>query len=187
MMNLNGKGIKMKKTLTIVAFLSLVILSIAGQRSYAQNDETAVGRALDKLNTIGKDTGLGSVETKDPNVGIYYKIADVINILLGLAGIAATILIIVAGTRWIMASGNEEDIKKAKDTIKGAVIGIMIILFAFILVNFVINNLLDIVNKKTEYRCYLPGECREVTQERCDDLTGTWMTETQCINTVLAE
>tara|TARA_Y100000310_G_scaffold200037_1_gene200043 strand:+ start:638 stop:1087 length:450 start_codon:yes stop_codon:yes gene_type:complete len=107
--------------------------------------DSATGKALNKLGTIGEITGLGKLDMNDdPSISLYYKIASIVNILIGLAGIIATIFIIVAGLKWIMAGGNEEQIKSSKDTIKSSVIGIIIIFAAFVLVNFVINNLIDV-------------------------------------------
>lgn len=106
---------------------------------------TALQKAKDKLGVIGKDTGLGTIQSGD--AGLYAKIAAVINILLGFAGVIAAILIIVAGTRWIMAGGNEEEITKAKNTIKSAVMGILIVLAAYVIVNFVVSELVDVFTK----------------------------------------
>ena len=83
-------------------------------------------------------------ETNAGDIGLDDKIAMVINILLGLAGVIATIYVIVAGTQWIMAGGNEEQVTKAKDTIKSAVIGIGVVLASYIIVNFVIKELIGI-------------------------------------------
>ena len=126
------------KTITAIA-ISLFLALTAAPAANAQ----AVDSATNKLNAIGGITGLGSVDVSS-DAGLYEKIAAIINILLGFAGVIATILIIVAGTRWILSGGNEEEITKAKNIIKGAVIGILIVLGAYVVVNFVAEELIGI-------------------------------------------
>lgn len=140
------------KTIMKIKSLSIILISIvflfvfvAVPVAHSQNPKNPTDKALENFSTFGRTVGF--TVNPDPDAGIYEKIALVINILLGLAGIAATILIIVAGTRWILAGGNEEQITKSKDTIKGSVIGIIIVLSAFVIVNFLVDRLVTIFTK----------------------------------------
>lgn len=54
---------------------------------------------------------------------------------VGLAGIMAIAMIIVAGFDWVFAGGNEEKIKGAKDRISGALWGLIIVLTSYLLLN----------------------------------------------------
>ena len=143
---------KYKKTIQCLLFAiisySLILAPVQfahAQTPAAPTNPDAIGSARDKLGKIGKITGFSNTEDLSKgDLGLYDKIASIVNILIGLAGIIATIFIIVAGLKWIMAGGNEEQIKSSKDTIKSSVIGIIVILAAFVLVNFVINNLIDV-------------------------------------------
>ncbi|MBI2051087.1 MAG: hypothetical protein HYT31_04810 [Parcubacteria group bacterium] len=116
--------------------------------AHAQNTDTklasAVGDARGKLNAIGSITGLGRVDVST-DAGLYEKIAAVINILLGFAGVIATIYIIVAGIQWITASGNEEQVTEARGNIRNAVIGLVVIFLAFVITNFVTKSLIDVI------------------------------------------
>ncbi|HEX9679216.1 MAG TPA: hypothetical protein VGA08_01200, partial [Candidatus Saccharimonadales bacterium] len=71
-------------------------------------------------------------------------IAKVIRAVLGLLGVIFIALIIYAGFMWLTSAGNEDRIKKAKMIIVAAIIGVAIILFAFIITNFVFNTLLEV-------------------------------------------
>lgn len=64
-------------------------------------------------------------------------IATAIKAFLGLLAVIFIILIITAGFKWMTAQGNEEKVKEAKDTIKRAVIGIIIIMAAYAITDFV--------------------------------------------------
>lgn len=66
----------------------------------------------------------------------------IINILLGVAGLIAVVFLIVGGFRYITAGGNEETAEAAKKTITNSIIGIVIILLAFVIVRVISNALI---------------------------------------------
>jgi|GEM_PF-500715 len=72
----------------------------------------------------------GSVQT---------TIKTVVNILSAAAGIAAVIMIIVGGLRYITSAGNPDAAKGAKNTILYAVVGLIIVALAQIIVHFAIH------------------------------------------------
>ena len=66
-------------------------------------------------------------------------IGAVVNALLFLLGIAAVIVIILGGITYTVSAGNEASIKRAKDMILYAVIGLVIAFSAYAIVNWVLN------------------------------------------------
>ena len=83
----------------------------------------------------GSATGLG---TKD----IRETVASIINVALGLLGIVAVVIILAGGFTWMTASGNEENVDKAKKMIFSGIIGLAIILSAYAIAKFVISSLI---------------------------------------------
>ncbi|MBO4812766.1 hypothetical protein J5491_01305 [Candidatus Saccharibacteria bacterium] len=65
-------------------------------------------------------------------------IVNIINAVIGLLGIAAVIVIIIGGINYMTSSGETAKIEKAKKTILYAVIGLVIAVLAFAIVNFTI-------------------------------------------------
>lgn len=61
-----------------------------------------------------------------------------INSMLGLLGVVLVVLIIYAGFLWMTAGGSEEKIKKAKGILSNSIIGIVIILAAYSITEFVL-------------------------------------------------
>ena len=60
-----------------------------------------------------------------------------INIILWVVGVAAVIVIVVAGLKYVTSSGNPSAVSSAKTTILYAVIGLVIAITAYAIVNFV--------------------------------------------------
>ncbi|MFZ1360797.1 MAG: TrbC/VirB2 family protein [Candidatus Saccharimonadales bacterium] len=83
----------------------------------------------------GSSSSLCGAAAKDDAPSL---IKNVINILLYLIGIIAVIAIIIGGIRYVTSNGDSSAIKSAKDTIMYAVIGLVVAIFAFAIVNFVV-------------------------------------------------
>lgn len=74
--------------------------------------------------------------SKDEEAGGLIK--TVVNILLYVLGTIAVIMIIVGGIRYATSGGDASGIKGGKDTILYAVIGLVVAMLAWAIVNFVI-------------------------------------------------
>lgn len=105
--------------------------------------ESAATNGVDELKTnlgnFGEGTGLGTKEDTD----LKGKVANIINVILGFLGIIAVIMIIIGGYTWLMAGGNDQEVTDAKSRIKNAVIGLAIVLAAYIITNFVVRQISD--------------------------------------------
>lgn len=84
--------------------------------------------------TIAYDAA-GCGQTKDslPNL-----IKNIINAIIGVLGIVAVIVIIIGGITFMTSSGDAGKVKKAKDTILYAAIGLIVCVLSYIIVNWVI-------------------------------------------------
>lgn len=66
----------------------------------------------------------------------------VIQILLAIAGLIAVLFLIIGGLRYITAHGNEEQAEAAKKTITHAIIGVVIVILAFVIIRVIANALI---------------------------------------------
>lgn len=78
-----------------------------------------------------KSLGLGTADLKS-------TVINIINWILGLLGIIAVVMILYAGFMWMTAGGNEDKVASSKKMISAAVVGLIIILLAWAIVNFVL-------------------------------------------------
>jgi uncharacterized membrane protein YidH (DUF202 family) len=85
--------------------------------------------------TVCKSTGADPLTT---NNGIIHKATQVISVL---AGIAAVLTIVWGGIQYITSEGNPEEVSKAKKTIIYAIVGIVVIVVAQSIINFVIRRI----------------------------------------------
>ena len=66
------------------------------------------------------------------------RVQQVINVLLFIIGAVAVIMIIIGGIKYVLSNGDSSQITSAKNTIMYAVIGLIVALLAYAIVNFVV-------------------------------------------------
>ncbi|MFH0856718.1 MAG: hypothetical protein V1860_02365 [bacterium] len=134
--------IKLKKL-----FVSLLILFGFLGVLFSQTQKIVIAQEVwgegDTVKTnIEQETGLTA---KDPRL----IIANIIKIFLGFLGLLTLLIIMYAGFLWMTAGGESEKIDQAKKLLKNAVIGILIILSSYAIVNFIFSRFINNGNIKS--------------------------------------
>ena len=120
----------MKKFLSslFIVFSILTVFNLASAQILQGNALNLMEENAEKVSTIGgfaADASVGSI------------IAAVIKAVLGLLAVIFLVLMVFAGFKWMMAQGNEDQIKKSLETIKAAAIGLIIVLSAYAITYFI--------------------------------------------------
>ena len=112
-------------------------------------DVNALGIEDSIRNGVDSDSGLNKVASNvyagSTDVGLENMIIFVINAILGLLGIIFLVLTLYAGFLWMTAAGNDEQVTKAKSILTAAIIGVVIIVAAYAITNFVLEAVLQTV------------------------------------------
>ncbi len=84
----------------------------------------------------------GCDDTGDENSlsGLIKKVIDIFSIVVGAVSV---IMIIIGGFRYIISGGDSNGVSGAKNTIMYAIIGLVVVLFAQVIVRFVIGNTMN--------------------------------------------
>jgi hypothetical protein len=112
----------------LVSVLMLPCLSLA-----------SVGPA-DRLKALGNDSGY---ETASKDTDLPTIIGTVIGVFLTLLGIIFLALFVYAGFMWMIAAGGEEKVTKSKDTMRRAIIGLIIVIASYAISQYVIYSLVN--------------------------------------------
>ncbi|MFA5188447.1 MAG: Ig-like domain-containing protein [Patescibacteria group bacterium] len=88
------------------------------------------------LNTLAPYIGLTTTDVR-------VTVARIIQVALGLLGIIALVIVLYGGFMYMTSLGEADKIDKAKKILTNGVIGLIIILAAFAIASFVINNLIE--------------------------------------------
>ncbi len=106
-----------------------------GQRDVVEGMEDAGNRA--EYNTVGGPD----------NFLISEVVTIVTRAVLGLLGIVFLIMIILGGFNWMTAAGNDDKVTKAKATLFRGVIGLFIVISAYVITAFVFRALSGIIGQ----------------------------------------
>ncbi len=75
------------------------------------------------------------------NIDLNGILGTVINVIIGVVGFLAVIIMILGGINFITSQGDAAKVTKAKNTILYGVVGLIVAMLAFAIVNFVLKNL----------------------------------------------
>lgn len=127
----------------IIKRLSVSIL-LASALSLSFSAPKLFAAALDPSSTaceaIGAASGATANDCTDPaGPDVNNTLTLAINVFSLIVGVAAVIMIIVGGLKYILSMGDSNNINSAKNTILYAVIGLVVVAFAQIIVRFVLD------------------------------------------------
>jgi len=125
----------MSKLKNFLVGAALVAMPFSGALVHSAHAAVSSGDIEGNLDAVGGSSGLGQQEL-DQTLGL------LINVLLGLLGIIFLVLVIYAGFLWMTAGGDEKKVAKAKSIIITAVIGLVILLSAYAISTFVLDQLI---------------------------------------------
>jgi len=140
----------MKKVFTIIISLliafsfSFALVNAAPATPPAKDKSSSLKKSIQgNLGSFGK-TSYGVTEPTPLPV----MVANIIYAVLGLFGIILVIYMLFGGYTWMMAAGDQQKVTKAKDTIRNAIIGLIIISMAYAIATFVTSALMQSMTSK---------------------------------------
>ena len=125
----------LKHTFSLLTLLSVIVpVGLLASQAQAINPW---GDPFD--NNVGYNSfqGIG-MGNRDPRT----IAANVINILLGMLGVVAVIIILYGGFLWMTAAGNDDNVGKAKQILGAGVIGLLIVLAAYAISIYILRSFL---------------------------------------------
>lgn len=138
----------MKKIFAVTKIISAIlwgsllvyaVLSVASPMfAHAQTAGCSSGNCVQSgLNTIGS-SGVFP-QSSIANRTVSDLIVSVIKIMLMVAGSIAVLFIIIGGFQYVTSAGNAEQAEKGRATLVNAIIGIIIIILSYVIINVVVN------------------------------------------------
>ena len=114
--------------------LGVVAMALQSAPTFAAKVRCPDGSEANDLTKCGTKNSLNSNDLMN-------TLNTIINVVIGLIGFVAVIVIILGGVQYTTSAGDSNKVKKAKDTIMYGVIGLVIALLAFAIVNFVVSSI----------------------------------------------
>ena len=118
---------KVKSLLVIGSFTSLSIFLMSSLPVVASSKDQILNGYNDAGGNTASVTSMSSV------------IGKVINTMLFIVGVLAVAMIIYSGIRYITAHGDKSQVESAKNTLIYSVVGLIVAILAYAIVNWVLN------------------------------------------------
>jgi len=83
----------------------------------------------------------GSIGLTNPATDPNKVVTGILNTVYVWAGILAVIIIVIAGYYYVTSSGDQAGLRRAKQAIIGACVGLIVILMAFVITQFIVGRL----------------------------------------------
>jgi ABC-type Fe3+ transport system permease subunit len=125
---------KLKRSIAAIMMLALLLVpALPGGLVSAQIDEESKNAACEGLGAVGDNCNQSNADDSIESI-----VATVINILSWIVGVAAVIMILIGGFKYVTANGDSNSLSSAKNTILYAIIGLVIAAVSQGLVQFVL-------------------------------------------------
>lgn len=125
------------KNIILPSIMIFAISFLPAAITYAQatpSNSTGASNPTSDISSGVQAIGGGNAGQSDFNKAI----TTVVNVLLYLLGAISVIMIVIGGIRYATSNGDSSAVQSAKNTIMYAVIGVVVALIAYAIVNFVI-------------------------------------------------
>ncbi len=123
--------------LPIILLFSAFMPFCIASPSYAAKKETTANICGDNTIPAAVQAANGCKDKTDEDT-LPSIIINIINVVIGVLGLAAVVFIVIGGISYMTSSGEAAKIEKARKTILYALIGLGICVLAFAIVNFAV-------------------------------------------------
>lgn len=136
--------IKMNRVWAFVAAGGIVCSMLVAAPLLAQNpppggDQVGGGSALG--GALGSSLGKAAPKALQGATDLNVIIGGLIEGVIGFLGVVLFLYLLYGGYRWMTAGGDSKKVDEARDVMKNAIIGLVIIAAAYAIANFVISSL----------------------------------------------
>ncbi|HAC56370.1 TPA: hypothetical protein DCF80_02620 [Candidatus Saccharibacteria bacterium] len=131
----------MKRIINLIASSSLVFAMFVGLAVAAVTFSPDVALANNVGEVRDGVDAIGGNQAGNTGADFSKLLEDVINILLFIIGAVAVIMIIVGGIRYTTSGGDQASVTSAKNTILYSIVGLVVAIMAYAIVNWVLNGL----------------------------------------------
>jgi hypothetical protein len=129
------KLLRLFPTLLLIASANLVAVPVAVHAATPceNNGGVSVSTAFNNDKTVGNEC----IGSKDQNP-IFALIRIISQFMIGLFGLILVGVVVYSGFRYVISGGSPDDIKDAKNKLKGAVTGILLLVVMAALLNSIL-------------------------------------------------
>ncbi len=170
-----------KYSSTTMATILVAIVAMSGSLFLLPNRGLAIERGQKQIAAVGFGLEKAAKQAQiltEQSLG--ERTGAIIKIIFNALGVIFLFLMVTAGFLWMTAGGNEEVIKKSKQTIVAAVVGFIIVTISWNVINLFATTAKNKLNAPPDQASY------ECSFDSCEAAGGTCMGEDECGETTIS-
>ncbi|MCK5320344.1 hypothetical protein KAJ61_03070 [Candidatus Parcubacteria bacterium] len=117
--------------------LCLIVILILPYFVFAQT------APLEKLETVGEFSDYKEIDRDVDGNNLTANAGRIVQVFLSLLGIIFLVLMLYGGYSWMTAAGDQSKVERAQNTIRRAIIGLIITVGSYAITQFILVKLLD--------------------------------------------
>jgi putative exporter of polyketide antibiotics len=122
-----------------LGILSLIsVFTLVGAMQVFQGDAAYAASCSTPVSCIQNGTNSAGGSSDKTTLGT--RIKTIVNMILYILGAIAVIMIVIGGVKYTTSNGDSSAISSAKNTILYAVVGLVVAILAYAIVNFVLDS-----------------------------------------------
>lgn len=130
----------MKKLALSLAAVALTVFGLGGVAMMSPAYAATVYCPDGHIATGGDLSECEGIKGGNNENSLMGTLSVVINVILGVVGFVAVVMIIIGGISFVTSQGDTSKVAKARNTILYGVVGLIVAILAFAIVNFVLSN-----------------------------------------------
>ena len=165
----------MKKILVKVMAAIALMMGLGGMNMILVDGDasaaTGTGKVNEYLNATDEKSnraGSGSEYANNHKNDLMNIISIIIDVVIGIVGLIAVVMIIVGGISFATSQGDAQKVAKGKNTLLYGIVGLVVAILAFAIVNFVLGQVFeDLSQYDTEAKCEKADHTWDATSKTC--------------------
>jgi len=167
----------MKKQFSRIVILLAMVVAVIGA-IFAVNVPPVVADVttdnVTKICDANPDASVCSDLKDTSGTGLSSTFKNVVNTLLYIAGIIAVVMVIISGIRMISSRGEPESVAKGRQILMYSIIGLVVVIGAFAIVNFVLGQVGGGTSSSSGGSTTCPnGQVWNATTNACESTSST--------------
>ncbi len=134
----------MSKLVTVPSFVRHVLFMLFAMVCVGLVASTGASAVINPLDTACEGDNSSSQICKDKGTKLFgpgSPWTNIVNTMIYVVGAVAVVMIVIGGLKYTLANGDQNAIKGAKDTILYSIVGVVIAVSAYAIVNFVLSRI----------------------------------------------
>lgn len=128
---------KIMASLAAVALMAFGVVGVLAPEQAMAAETTVQSQGANNAASYIQSGGSANNQNTTDLMGV---VKTIINVIIGVVGLVAVVMVIIGGIGFTTSQGDANKVTKARNTLLYGIVGLVVAILAFAIVNFVLSN-----------------------------------------------